>query len=232
MKKTIISLKDVWKTYKMGEVYVNALQGLNFKINEGEFVAIQGPSGSGKSTAMHLIGCLDIPTKGVIMLEGKNIAKMSESELAQIRGRIIGFVFQTFNLINTLTSLENVMLPMTFQKIPKEERKHRAEKLLSLVGLAGRMNHKPNELSGGEQQRVAIARALANNPDVILADEPTGDLDSKTGKMIVELLKKLNKEEGKTVIMVTHDESIAKLAQRIDYLKDGKIIKSIKRWKK
>jgi putative ABC transport system ATP-binding protein len=232
MKKTIISLKDVWKIYKMGKVDVNALQGLNFEIKEGEFVAIQGPSGSGKSTAMHLIGCLDRPTKGTAMLEGRNISEMTESELAQARGRIIGFVFQTFNLINTLTAVENVMLPMTFQNIPKEDKRKRAEMLLTLVGLADRMNHKPNELSGGEQQRVAIARALANNPDVVLADEPTGDLDSKTGRMIVELLKKLNKEEGKTVIMVTHDESIAKAAQRIDYLKDGKVIKSIKRWKK
>lgn len=231
-KRTIISLKDVWKVYKMGEVYVNALQGLNFMVGEGEFVAIQGPSGSGKSTAMHLIGCLDRPTKGVIMLEGKNIAELSESELAQIRGRKIGFVFQTFNLINTLTALENVMLPMTFQNISLEKRRKKAKKLLGIVGLAERINHKPSELSGGEQQRIAIARSLANDPDVILADEPTGDLDSKTGEAVVKFLKRLNKEEGKTIVMVTHDESIAKLAQRIDYLKDGKIIKSVKRWKR
>lgn len=229
MRKKIISLKDVWKVYRMGKVDVNALQGLNFDIREGEFVAIQGPSGSGKSTAMHLIGCLDRPTKGTAILEGKNIADMTESDLAQVRGRIIGFVFQAYNLINTLTALENVMLPMTFQKMPKEKRREKAERLLELVGLTERMNHKPSELSGGEQQRVAIARALANDPDVILADEPTGDLDSKTGRMIVELLKRLNKQEGKTIIMVTHNENIAKLAQRIDYLKDGKIIKSVKR---
>ncbi len=231
MKRTIIHLKDVWKIYRIGKIEVDALQGLNFEIKEGEFVAIQGPSGSGKSTAMHLIGCLDRPTKGTAMLEGKNIAHMTESQLAQARGRVIGFVFQTYNLINTLTALDNVMLPMTFQNIPKEEKRERAEKLLASVGLGDRMNHKPGELSGGQQQRVAIARALSNNPDVILADEPTGDLDSKTGEMIVDLLKRLNKEEGKTIIMVTHDEDVAKAAQRIDYLKDGKIIKSVKRWK-
>lgn len=227
MRKTIISLKDVWKIYKMGEVYVNALQGLDFGVSEGEFVVIQGPSGSGKSTAMNLIGCLDTPTRGVITLEGKNIAEMSESELAQIRGRKIGFVFQTFNLINTLTALENVMLPMTFQRMPVERRVKVAKRLLDMVGLSERINHKPNELSGGEQQRIAIARSLANNPDVILADEPTGNLDSKTGEVIIKFLKKLNEEKGKTIIMVTHDEDIARLAQRIDYLKDGKIVKSV-----
>lgn len=227
MKRKIISLKDVWKIYKMGEVYVNALQGLDFGVSEGEFVVIQGPSGSGKSTAMNLIGCLDTPTRGVITLEGKNIAEMSESELAQIRGRKIGFVFQTFNLINTLTALENVMLPMTFQRMPVERRVKVAKRLLDMVGLSERINHKPNELSGGEQQRIAIARSLANNPDVILADEPTGNLDSKTGEVIIKFLKKLNEEKGKTIIMVTHDEDIARLAQRIDYLKDGKIVKSV-----
>lgn len=229
MRRNIISLNDVWKTYKMGEVYVNALQGLNFKVDDGEFIAIQGPSGSGKSTAMNLIGCLDRPTKGTILLEGRDIAEMSESELSQIRGRKIGFVFQTFNLINTLTALENVMLPMTFQNVPVERRRERAKNLLNLVGLSERINHKPTELSGGEQQRIAIARSLVNDPDIVLADEPTGNLDSKTGEVIIKFLKKLNEERKKTIVIVTHDEEIAHLAQRIDYLKDGKIIKSIKR---
>lgn len=221
----IIKLENVWKTYKMGSVEVHALRGLNLEVNEGEFLAIQGPSGSGKSTAMNLIGCLDLPTKGTIYLAGKDISKMSESDLAQIRGKKIGFIFQQFNLINTLSALENVMLPLTFQGIPYNQRLKRAKELLELVELKERMNHKPKELSGGQQQRVAIARALSVDPDVILADEPTGNLDSKTGSNVMDFLKKLNREKGKTIVMVTHDDNLAKKAERVVYLKDGEIIK-------
>ena len=225
MSDKLIELKDVWKTYQMGKVEVNALRGMNFSVKKNEFVSIMGPSGSGKSTAVNMVGCLDIPTKGDVYLDGKNIAHLPESTLAQIRGRKIGFVFQTFNLIQTLSAKENIILPMIFQGIPADKREKRAEKLLKLVQLEERMNHKPAELSGGERQRVAIARALANDPDVILADEPTGNLDSKTGQVIMKFLKDLNKKEGKTIIMVTHDSELAKNADRIAYLKDGVIIK-------
>jgi putative ABC transport system ATP-binding protein len=226
--KPIIELKDAWKIYQMGEVKVVALSGLNLAVQKGEFVSIMGPSGSGKSTAMNMIGCLDIPSKGVILLDGKDISKLRESDLAQIRGRKIGFIFQQFNLIPTLSALENIMLPMIFQGIPKDERLERAKKLLKMVELDDRMDHKPNELSGGQQQRVAIARSLSNDPEVILADEPTGNLDSKTGSTVMDFLKKLHEKEGKTIIMVTHDEDVAKNADRIEYLKDGKIIKTMK----
>ena len=228
MKGTIIKLGDVWKTYKMGEVKVNALQGLDLAIKEGEFVAIMGPSGSGKSTAVNMVGALDMPTKGKIYLENKDISKLSESDLAQIRGKKIGFIFQQFNLINTLSALENVALPMVFQGVSKEERVERARNILEMVDLGDRINHKPTELSGGEQQRVAIARALANNPEVVLADEPTGNLDSKTGETVITFLSNLNKKEGKTIIMVTHDIDVAKHANRIEFLKDGMIVKSKK----
>lgn len=221
----VIELKEVWKVYKMGEVDVNALSGLNLKVKHGEFIAIMGPSGSGKSTAMNLVGCLDLPSKGNIWLEQKNIAHLHESDLAQIRGKKIGFVFQKFNLIGTLTALENVMLPMIFQGIEGEKRKERAKQLLELVGLGERVNHRPNELSGGQQQRVAIARSLANDPEVILADEPTGNLDSKSGAVVINFLKELNKKEKKTIILVTHDPDVAKHADKIYYLKDGKILK-------
>ncbi len=224
MVKSIIKLDNVWKTYKMGEVEVHALRGLNLEVREGEFLAIQGPSGSGKSTAMNLIGCLDIPSKGTIYLSGQDISKLRESDLAQIRGRKIGFIFQQFNLINTLSAMENVMLPMIFQGISESDRKKKAKELLTLVELGDRMDHRPKELSGGQQQRVAIARALAVNPEVILADEPTGNLDSKTGVTVMDFLKKLNKEEKKTIVMVTHDDELAKEAQRIEYLKDGQVI--------
>jgi len=225
MIDTIIELRDVWKIYQMGNVDVNALRGMNFKVKRNEFVSIMGPSGSGKSTAVNMVGCLDIPTKGDVYLDGKNIAHLPESTLAQIRGRKIGFIFQTFNLIPTLSAKENIILPMIFQGIPADKREKRAEKLLRLVQLEDRMNHRPTELSGGEQQRVAIARSLANDPDVILADEPTGNLDSKTGRVVMGFLKDLNKKEGKTIIMVTHDASLAKHADRIAYLKDGVIVK-------
>lgn len=227
MKKSIIKLENVWKTYKMGDVEVNALQGLNLDVEEGEFLAIMGPSGSGKSTAVNMIGCLDVPTKGKIWLDNHDISKLSESELAQIRGKKIGFIFQQFNLIPTLSALENVMLPMIFQGVDERERIGRATKLLELVGLGDRINHKSTELSGGEQQRVAIARSLANNPEVIIADEPTGNLDSKTGIVVLDFLQKLHKKESKTIVMVTHDANISKLAERIELLKDGRIVKSL-----
>ncbi len=220
-RQVIIDLRDVWKIYKMGEVEVPALRGIDLEIRDGEFVAIMGPSGSGKSTAMNMIGCLDIPTKGSIFLDGQDISLLSESDLAQIRGKRIGFIFQQFNLIPTLTAIENVMLPMTFQGTPADEREERAMKLLDMVELEERIDHKPNELSGGQQQRVAIARSLANDPEVILADEPTGNLDTKTGEIVMKFLKKLNCDEDKTIIMVTHDEDVAHHAQRIEFLRDG-----------
>ena len=231
MRKTVIKLDNVWKTYKMGDVEVHALRGMNFEVKQGEFVAIMGPSGSGKSTAVNMVGVLDIPSKGDIYLQGKNIANLSESALAQIRGKKIGFIFQQFNLIPSLTAKRNVTLPMIFQDASYSKRTKRAEKLLNLVQLGNRMDHKPSEMSGGQQQRVAIARALANDPDVILADEPTGNLDSKTGKLVMDFLQEMNKKEKKTIILVTHDAHLAKFAERIAYLKDGVIIKEIRRSK-
>jgi len=235
-KKPIIELKDVWKIYIMGhkkdkskQIEVPALKGINLKIYPGEFVAIMGPSGSGKSTSMNMVGALDIPTKGKIFLDGHDIATLHESDLAQIRGKKIGFIFQQFNLIPTLTALENVMLPMVFQNVPEEERLITATKLLKLVDLDERKNHRPTELSGGQQQRVAIARSLANDPEVILADEPTGNLDSKTGTNVMKFLRELNTKEKKTIIMVTHDLETAKHANRIAVLKDGEIVSTKKR---
>src|SRR3989338_3198220 len=210
-KSSIIRVDNVWKTYQMGDVEVHALQGLNLDIKKGEFVAVMGPSGSGKSTCVNMVGCLDVPSRGSVYLDNINIAHLGESELAQIRGRKIGFVFQKFNLIPTLTAKENVMLPMIFQGKDEAERNHVAMELLKLVHLEDRMDHKPSELSGGQQQRVAIARALANDPEVVLADEPTGNLDSKTGIEIIELLKNLHKK-GKTLIIVTHDSKVAEAA--------------------
>ena len=224
MGKAIIRLQNVWKIYQMGEVEVPALRGLTLEIKKGEFVAVMGPSGSGKSTAMHMIGCLDIPTKGSVFLDGKDISHLSESDLAQIRGQKIGFIFQQFNLIPTLTALENVMLPMTFQGMSSAERKERAEELLRMVDLGDRMDHKPSELSGGQQQRVAIARSLANDPEVVLADEPTGNLDSTTEGIIMDFLKKLHNKKCKTIVMVTHDEGVAENAERIEFLRDGTIV--------
>lgn len=226
MKKTpIIELDNVWKTYEMGDVKVHALRGLDLKIYKGEFVAIKGPSGSGKSTAMNMIGALDVPTKGKVLLEGKDISEFRESNLAQLRGKKIGFIFQQFNLINTLSAIENVMLPMIFQNIPSDERFKRAKMLLEMVGLDERYDHRPTELSGGQQQRVAISRSLSVDPEVILADEPTGNLDSKTGGSVMDFLRKLNKEQNKTIVMVTHDDKLATHADRISKIIDGKIVK-------
>lgn len=224
MNAEIIRLENVSKNYQMGELLLKAVNNINLRIQKGDFIAIVGPSGSGKSTMTNLIGALDLASEGNIFLDNQNIRHLSENELASIRGKKIGFVFQTFNLIPTLTALENVMLPMMFQDYSAEERKNRAEHLLKEVGLEKRMNHLPRQLSGGEMQRIAIARALVNNPELILADEPTGNLDSKTGKAIIELLKKLNRE-GKTIIMVTHDLEKAKQAKKIIKLIDGRIEK-------
>ncbi len=205
----------------MGDVKVDALRGVNISIRPGEFVAITGPSGSGKSTMMNMVGALDMPTRGSILLDGRDISRMQESSLAEIRGKKIGFVFQQFNLISTLTALENVMLPMEFQDM--DDSKHRAMDALELVGLTDRVNHKPKELSGGQQQRVAIARALANDPEVILADEPTGNLDSKTGKEIMSLFNRLH-GQGKTIVLITHDLNLVDYGERIIKLGDGKIV--------
>ena len=219
----VIELDHVWKTYQMGDVPVHALQGLSIRIMPGEFVAIQGPSGSGKSTAMNLIGCLDTPSRGSVKLDGINIATLGESALAQIRGRKIGFVFQKFNLIPILSAIENVMLPMTFIGIPRADRIRRAKKTLESLHLGDRIDHRPNQLSGGQQQRVAIARALAIDPQLILADEPTGNLDSSTGKQIMDIFVRLHKEEGKTIVLVTPDDNLAKISKRIEKIRDGKL---------
>lgn len=227
-KQSIIELKDVWKVYHIGDTVVNALQGISTTIYKGEYVTIEGPSGSGKSTCMNMIGCLDLPTKGEILLDRQNIKNLPESDLAQLRGKKIGFIFQQFNLIPTLTAEKNIILPMVFQNVEKAKRERKAKELLQLVQLWDRKDHLPGELSGGQQQRVAIARALANDPEVLIADEPTGNLDSKTGEVIIAFLKDLNKK-GKTIIIVTHDPKIAEQAQRILHIKDGKIIKETRK---
>ena len=220
----IIQLKNVSKTYQIGETKVNALNNLSLDVNKGEFIAIMGPSGSGKSTAMNMVGSLDTPTTGQVILDGYDISKLEESQLATIRGKKIGFVFQTFNLLPSMTALENVMLPIAFQnKISRELREKKATDMLNLVGLGDRLYNKPGQLSGGQRQRVAIARALINEPEVILADEPTGNLDSKTGQDVMNLLENLNRKHKKTIILVTHDKEIAKRADRILNLKDGTI---------
>lgn len=218
----IIELEDVWKIYKMGEVEVPALRGLSLKVEPGEFLAVMGPSGSGKSTAMNMIGCLDIPTKGSVLLEGQNIASLSEKELSRIRGRKIGFVFQSHNLYPTLTALENVQLPMRIHEFGEEEIWDRSEELLELVGLSDRAHHYPSQLSGGQSQRVAIARALSTDPALILADEPTGNLDTEAGKEILDIFSTLN-ARGVTVVMITHDEKIAARASEIVRMVDGRL---------
>jgi putative ABC transport system ATP-binding protein len=225
MDKTLIAFRNVWKTYQMGEVQVNALKEVDAEFGKGEFTAIIGPSGSGKSTMMNLVGCLDVPSKGEIFLKSENIARLEESDLAALRGKTIGFIFQQYNLIPGMTALENVLLPLEIQEINDNIAEKRAKELLTLVGLSDKMQNKPTQLSGGQQQRVSIARALASNPEIILADEPTGALDSVTGKEVMTMLYRLWKENGKTVIMVTHDMHLAKYAQRHIELKDGKIVR-------
>ena len=222
---TLLRLENVWKIYQMGEVEFAALKGVDLEIDKGEFVAVLGPSGSGKSTMMNLIGCLDLPSRGIIRLDARDISKLGESDLAQIRGKKIGFIFQQFNLIPTLSVLENVMLPLEFQEVATSVAQQRGLYLLEMVGLTDRVHHLPSQLSGGQRQRVAIARSLAVDPDIILADEPTGNLDSKTGKYILDFLDELHTNEGKTVIVVTHDLNIVKYTEKVVYLKDGEIEK-------
>ena len=222
---TLIKLENVHKIYELDGGEVPALNGISLSINKGDFVALIGPSGSGKSTAMNLVGCLDLASKGEIYLKEHNIKHLSESDLAQIRGKQIGFIFQVFNLIPSLTALENVALPMAFQNVPRNIRLKRAHNLLEQVGLGDRIKHLPNQLSGGQIQRVAIARALINDPEIILADEPTGNLDTKTGDEIMKLLYDLNKK-GKTIILVTHNPDLTKLANKVIRLKDGKLVGS------
>ena len=221
----VIQLKKASKYYQMGENLVKALDKVDIEIEKGDFVAIMGPSGSGKSTGMNLVGSLDTPTYGSVFLDGKDISLLEESQIANIRGQKEGFIFQSFNLISNLTAKENIMLPMIFQGLDNEEREHRAFDLLKMVELEDRMDHYPSQLSGGQQQRVAIARALANNPEVILADEPTGNLDTKTGQKVMDFLIDLNKK-GKTIVMVTHDSELAKkYARKIYWMKDGNVEK-------
>jgi putative ABC transport system ATP-binding protein len=221
---SLIEVKDLWKVYDMGQEQVQALRGVDLKIDKGEYVAIMGPSGSGKSTLMNLIGCLDTPTKGVYLLNSQAVADLNDDELARIRNKEIGFVFQTFNLLPRATALHNVELPLIYNGTSREQRRQNAEKAMQVVGLGDRMTHKPNELSGGQRQRVAVARALVNNPSIILADEPTGNLDSVTGMEIMALLADLHKA-GNTLIVVTHEYDIAKYADRIIFLRDGQIEK-------
>ena len=218
----LIRTDDLWKTYEMGSTAVHALQGVTFEISRNEYVAIMGPSGSGKSTLMNLIGCLDTPSKGRYWLNGKLVSEMDDDELAHIRNREIGFVFQTFNLLPRATALHNVELPLIYSGVPSKDRAVLAKKSLALVELSDRMHHKPNELSGGQRQRVAIARALVNSPSIILADEPTGNLDSQTGLEIMKLFDKLH-AEGNTIILVTHERDIAAYAHRIVSIRDGRI---------
>jgi len=221
-KDALIETDDLWKTYEMGSTEVHALQGVSFKIPRNEYVAIMGPSGSGKSTLMNLIGCLDTPTKGQYWLNGRLVSEMDDDELAHIRNKEIGFVFQTFNLLARATALHNVELPLIYSGVHSRERIDRARKALQMVELSDRMDHKPNELSGGQRQRVAIARALVNHPSIILADEPTGNLDSQTGIEIMKLFDKLH-SEGNTIILVTHERDIAEYAHRVISIRDGKI---------
>jgi putative ABC transport system ATP-binding protein len=220
---TILEVHDVTKAYRMGKVPVPALSNISFNVSEGEFVTIFGPSGSGKSTLLHVVGCLDRPDSGEILIDDTNVLKLNDDKLAELRLRKIGFVFQFFNLLPRLTALRNVELPLTIAGVNEKEVTQNAKEILKLVGLEARVNHRPSELSGGEQQRVAIARALINNPKIVLADEPTGNLDTKTGWEIVQLMKRLNQEKNQTFIVVTHDPHIAETADRIIHLKDGQI---------
>ena len=222
-----LDLRGITKVYPLGKTTVHALRGLDLTIEKGEVVALMGPSGSGKSTLMHILGALDTPTDGAVMLDGQSLQQLSENQLVTLRGRKVGFVFQTFNLVPTLSAQKNVELPMIFLGVPRRKRAARARELLAKVGLADRVHHKPNELSGGERQRVGIARALANDPEIILADEPTGNLDTETGATILELLRRLSTEDGKTVVLVTHDPEAARIADRIVRMRDGRVVEEM-----
>lgn len=222
MNQKVVEFINVKKIYDMGEVKVEALKGIFFEILKGDYVIIMGPSGSGKSTLLHIMGCLDRPTSGKVLIDGEDTSKMNDSKLARLRNQKIGFVFQSFNLLSKLTALENVELPMIYAGIEKRKRKRRAIELLEMVGLGDRLNHRPNQLSGGQQQRVAIARALANDPPIILADEPTGNLDTKSGEEILKIFKMLH-ESGKTIIVVTHDPDMIHEGKTLIKIKDGLI---------
>jgi putative ABC transport system ATP-binding protein len=218
----LIETVDLWKTYVMGGEHIHALRGISTRIERGEYVAIMGPSGSGKSTLMNLIGCLDTPSRGSYLLNGKQVSQMNDNELARIRNEEIGFVFQTFNLLPRATALHNVELPLVYAGVPSKDRQERAKAALDKVELSQRMSHRPNELSGGQRQRVAIARALVNNPSILLADEPTGNLDSKTGAEILGLFERLH-HTGNTIVLVTHEPDVAAFAHRTIHLRDGEI---------
>lgn len=224
MPEPIIKLENVWKIYQLGKVELTALKGISLEVTPGAFVTIMGPSGSGKSTLLNMIGALDSPTRGKVFLKGEDISLLTEDQLSQLRGKTIGFVFQEFNLLPNLTAIENVMLPMIFQGTPLEKREEKAKELLRSLGLEDRISHQPAELSGGERQRVAIARAFANNPEMVIADEPTGNLDSITGKKIMEVLADFHQKQGKTMVVVTHDPHIAEYSEQIVNIKDGQII--------
>lgn len=224
MSNTVVRLDNVVKTYSMGESEVHALRGISFAIEQGEFLSIMGPSGSGKSTCMNMIGCLDRPTSGIVEINGKETAKMTEKELALLRNQTVGFVFQQYHLIASMNVLENVMLPLKYQKVEKSERVERAKQALEAVGLGERIKHRPHELSGGQKQRVAIARAMITKPKILLADEPTGALDSTTGKQVMEMFSKINQEQGTTVIIVTHDPGIGASTQRYIKILDGQLV--------
>ncbi len=224
----LLHLEGVTKDYALGKTIVRALRGLDLSIETGEILAIMGPSGSGKSTLMHILGALDTPTDGTASLEGHDLLKLSENDLVTLRGRKVGFVFQTFNLIQALTAQQNVELPMIFLGVKRRDRLERARYLLEKVGLGDRVAHRPNELSGGERQRVAIARALANDPEILLADEPTGNLDSETGATILDLLKRLSVDQGKTMILITHDPDAAAIAHRVVRLRDGRVVQEVR----